>query len=102
LASVTVAEWDEVLKVNLRGTFLANRSVLPAMIRQGRGEIVNLSSIAGRIGMAYDAPYAVSKAAVIGLSETLAREVRPAGVRVQVLLPGRFDTAMLQERWHGT
>jgi NAD(P)-dependent dehydrogenase (short-subunit alcohol dehydrogenase family) len=101
VAQLSAADWDEVLAINLRGTFLSNRAVLPTMLRQRSGNIVNLSSIAGRNGMPFDAPYCVSKFGVIGLSEALAEEVRGEGIRVQVLLPGPFETEMLQRRWTG-
>ena len=87
-----VSEWDEVIRTNLRGTFLANRAVLEAMIRQRAGDILNLSSKSGRRGLAFDGPYCASKFGVIGLTESIAEEVRPYGVRVQVLLPGTFQT----------
>lgn len=97
LAQLPAAEWDEVVDINLRGTFLANRAVLPAMIAARRGDIVNLSSRSGRAGIAFDAPYCASKFGVIGLSEAIADEVRHFGVRVQVLAPGKFDTEVLQQ-----
>jgi NAD(P)-dependent dehydrogenase (short-subunit alcohol dehydrogenase family) len=100
-AQLPLAWWDEVLAINLTGVFLSNRAVLPTMLQQQSGNIVNLSSIAGRSGMPFDAPYCVSKFGVIGLSEVLAEEVRSEGVRVQVLLPGPFETEMLQKRWTG-
>ena len=97
VAAMTSREWDEVLDVNLRGTFLANRAVLPAMRAAGRGDILNLASRSGRTGLAYDAPYCASKFGVVGLSEALADEMRHDGVRVQVLLPGRFATEVLTQ-----
>lgn len=97
VAEMPVHEWDEVLDINLRGTFLANRAVLPAMIAAGSGDILNLSSRSGRIGLAFDAPYCASKFGVHGLTEALAEEVREHGVRVQVLAPGKFDTEVLAQ-----
>jgi len=97
LAHLPVGEWDEVLDINLRGTFLANRAVLPAMLAAGSGDILNISSKSGRAGIAFDAPYCASKFGVIGLTESLADEVRHSGVRVQVLLPGKFETEVLQQ-----
>lgn len=91
LAKMPTEDWDAVLQTNLRGTFLANRAVVPSMIRQRSGNIVNLSSLSGRVGLAFDAPYCASKFGVIGLSESLADEVRGHGVRVQSLLPGMFQ-----------
>lgn len=90
-------EWDAVVDVNLRGTFLANHVVLPAMLAAGRGDILNLGSRSSRIGLAYDAPYCASKFGVLGLTEALADEARHRGVRVQALLPGKFATEVLAQ-----
>jgi NAD(P)-dependent dehydrogenase (short-subunit alcohol dehydrogenase family) len=92
VTDVSSKEWDEVLSTNLKGVFLSNRAVLPTMLRQRSGNIVNLSSTAGRRGRAHDGPYCASKFGVIGLSEALAEEVRHSGVRVQVILPDAVDT----------
>lgn len=89
-----VDEWDYVVQTNLTGTLLANRAVLPQMIRQRSGDIVNLSSKSGRRGLAFDGPYCASKFAVVGLTEAIAEEVRQYGVRVQCLLPGTFLTGV--------
>jgi NAD(P)-dependent dehydrogenase (short-subunit alcohol dehydrogenase family) len=97
VAQLTGPEWDEVVDTNLRGTYLANRAVLPAMLAAGRGDILNVSSKSGRQGIAYDAPYCASKFGVIGFSEALAEEVAASGIRVQVLAPGRFATAVLRQ-----
>lgn len=97
LAQLPAAEWDEVVDTNLRGTFLATRAVLPAMLAAGSGDILNLASKSGRAGIAFDAPYCASKFGVIGLSEAVADEVRHRGVRVQVLLPGKFATSVLEQ-----
>jgi NAD(P)-dependent dehydrogenase (short-subunit alcohol dehydrogenase family) len=93
LANLPPEAWDAVLDTNLRGMFLANRAVLPAMMRQREGEIVNVSS---SLGWAYASAYCASKFAVVGMSEALAEEVRPFGIRVQVLLPDAVDTPMLR------
>jgi NAD(P)-dependent dehydrogenase (short-subunit alcohol dehydrogenase family) len=97
LAQLPVDEWDEVVDINLRGTFLAMRAVLPAMIAARSGDIVNLSSKSGLAGIAFDAPYCASKFGVMGLTEAVADEVRSFGVRVQVLAPGKFETDVLQQ-----
>jgi len=94
LSEVSVDEWDQVLETNLKGMFLSNRAVLPAMIRQRGGDIINMSSVSGKQGRAHDAPYCASKFGVIGMSEALAEEVRSQGVRVQVLMPDAVDTAI--------
>jgi NAD(P)-dependent dehydrogenase (short-subunit alcohol dehydrogenase family) len=97
LAKLSAEAWDEVLDTNLRGFFLADRAVLPAMMRQREGEIVNLSSSLGTTpGWAYASAYCASKFAVVGMSEALAEEVRSFGIRVQVLLPDAVDTPMLR------
>jgi 3-oxoacyl-[acyl-carrier protein] reductase len=92
LAEMSTEEWDDVLGTNLRGTFLANRAVIPAMIRQRSGQIVNLSSTSGRIGRAFDSAYCASKFGVIGLSESLAEEVRSYGIKVMAVCPDAVDT----------
>jgi NAD(P)-dependent dehydrogenase (short-subunit alcohol dehydrogenase family) len=94
LADTSFEEWKRLIDVNLTGTFLANRAVLPAMLAQKRGDIVNLSSVSGRQGRAFDGPYSASKAGIIGLSESLAEEVHREGVRVQTLLPDAVDTGL--------
>jgi NAD(P)-dependent dehydrogenase (short-subunit alcohol dehydrogenase family) len=97
VAQLACSEWDEVIDTNLRGTYFANRAVLPAMLRAGRGDILNVSSKSGRQGIAFDAPYCASKFGVIGFSEALADEVTGSGVRVQVMAPGRFATDVLRQ-----
>lgn len=91
---LTIREWNEVIATNLTGVFLSNRAVLPAMARQGSGEILNVSSTSGLQGLAYDAAYSASKFGVIGLSEAIAEEASSYGVRVHALLPGAIDTPM--------
>jgi len=87
-------EWRTVIEVNLTGTFLSNRAVLAAMLQQGYGDIVNISSTSGRQGRAFDAPYAASKFGIVGLSESLAEEVSRRGIRVQTLLPDAVRTTL--------
>jgi len=94
LVQMSAAEWDDVLDTNLKGVFLSNRAVLPIMIRQRSGHIINLSSTSGRKGYAFDTAYCASKFGVIGLTEALAEEARMYGIKVQVLLPGAVDTPM--------
>jgi 3-oxoacyl-[acyl-carrier protein] reductase len=97
VANTTVPEWQQVIDTNLTGVFLSNRAVLPAMTAQRCGSIVNLSSISGRVGRAFDASYCASKFGVIGFSESLAEEVRPYGIRVQAVLPDAVDTPLWQQ-----
>lgn len=93
-ADTSPEEWKRVIDINLTGTFLSNRAVLPAMLAQKRGEIINISSVSGRQGRAFDAAYSATKAGIIGLSESIAEEVAGQGVRVQTLLPDAVDTPL--------
>jgi NAD(P)-dependent dehydrogenase (short-subunit alcohol dehydrogenase family) len=94
LADTSFEEWRRIIEVNLTGTFLANRAVLAAMLAQKRGDIVNISSVSGRQGRAFDGPYAASKFGILGLSESLAEEVQREGIRVQTVLPDAVDTGL--------
>ncbi len=86
--------WKDVVRTNLTGVFLSNRAVLPVMIRQRHGDIINVSSTSGLKGLAFDSAYCASKFGVAGLSEALAEEVARFGIRVHVLFPGAVDTSM--------
>jgi NAD(P)-dependent dehydrogenase (short-subunit alcohol dehydrogenase family) len=89
--------WRQVLDVNLTGTYLTCRAVLPRMIGRGRGSIVNLSSISGRTKSTLAAPsYVASKAGVIGLTMSLASQSAAHGVRVNAVAPGPADTDMIR------
>jgi NAD(P)-dependent dehydrogenase (short-subunit alcohol dehydrogenase family) len=94
VADTTFADWKRVLDVNLTGTFLANRAVLPTMLAQKIGDIVNISSVSGKQGRAFDGAYAASKFGIVGFTESLAEEVQREGVRVQCLLPDAVDTTI--------
>src|SRR5262249_40179800 len=84
-----------MLAVKVEGVFIASRAVLPHMIGRRAGSIVNLASWAGKTGNAYFAGYSASKFAVIGLTQALAREMAPHGVRINAICPGIVvDTAM--------
>ncbi|MBD0347269.1 MAG: SDR family oxidoreductase, partial [Coleofasciculus sp. Co-bin14] len=71
----SLEDWQKVIQTNLTGTFLSDRAVLPTMIAQKQGDIINISSVSGRQGRAFDAAYCASKFGIIGLSESLAEEV---------------------------
>ena len=84
-----------MLQVNVEGVFIVSRAVLPHMIARRAGSVVNLASWAGKTGNAFFAGYSASKFAVIGLSQALAREMAPHGIRVNAICPGIVvDTAM--------
>lgn len=94
LTDCTAAEWDDVFNVNVRGMFFVTKAVLPGMIAKKSGSIVNVSSMWGVTGGSCETAYSASKAAVIGLTKALAKEVAPSGVRVNCIAPGFIGTAM--------
>lgn len=91
-----LAAWQHVLDVNLNGTFLCCRAVLPGMIARDYGRIVTVSSHAGKESQAKIASYSASKAGVIALTKALGRELATTGVRVNCFAPGAVDTPMTQ------
>jgi 3-oxoacyl-[acyl-carrier protein] reductase len=84
--------FEILIQTNLRGIFFASRFVLPSMIERKQGHIINIASIAGKVGSANRAVYCASKFGVVGFTESLAEEVRQHGVRVSVICPGSTDT----------
>ena len=97
LVEVTDAEWDQVMALNLKGVFLCCRAVLPTMLKNQSGRIVNVASIAGKEGNPTLAPYSTSKAGVIGLTKALAKEVCQQGVYVNCVTPAVIDTPILRQ-----
>ena len=85
---VSLAGWTRTFDVNITGHFLCARRAIPLMKAQARGVILNISSISGKIGLPLRLPYAVSKAAVLSLTQNLARELGPHNIRVNAILPG--------------
>ena len=85
-------DWDRVLNTNLKSVFLVSRAVAPSMIRAGRGDIVNISSLAGRNAFAGGGLYCASKWGVQGLSACMAEDLREHGIRVSVICPGSVAT----------
>ena len=88
LTDLSVADWDEVFAVNVRGIFLMCRAFLPPMVARRDGAVINLASVSGKRPLARRTPYAASKMAVIGLTATLAHEVGRFGVAANTLSPG--------------
>jgi len=88
----TEADWDRVLDTNLKSVFLVSRAVAPSMIRRGTGDIVNISSLAGKNTFAGGGIYCASKWGVVGLSGCMAEDLREQGVRVSVICPGSVAT----------
>lgn len=89
-------EWDRILAVNLKGTFLAAQAALRVMVPQGRGRIVTVASLAGQVGgLASGAAYAASKAGVVALTKSIARFAGPHGITANSVNPGVIDTPMI-------
>jgi 3-oxoacyl-[acyl-carrier protein] reductase len=102
LEDMPVEDWDRVLSVNLRGTFLCTRVLIGQMLERGSGRIINVASQLGQIGGVEAAHYSASKAGVIGLTKALAREVAARGVLVNAIAPGPIQTPLLDgetEEW---
>jgi len=95
LAEYSEDLWDRVMGVNLKGSFLGLRYVLPVMIAQKKGTIVNTASVAGTVGSPGMAAYSASKHAILGLTRTAAGEVGKQGVRVNAICPGPINTRMI-------
>jgi len=91
LWNVTLEEWEETLRVNVTGTFLLCRALLPSMLRRGSGTVVVIGSATGKRPFPGRTPYATSKMALVGLVRTLAVELGPVGVRVNLISPGAID-----------
>lgn len=94
---LSVDEWRRMMAVHVDGAFYTSRAVLPAMIRAHQGAIVNISSMWGQTGGSCEVHYSTAKAALIGLTKALAKEVGPAGVRVNCVAPGVIRTEMLAD-----
>src|ERR1700682_1935628 len=92
IQDLTEEEFDRVLDINLRGVFLTSRAVVPSMIEQGSGRIINVSSIVGQTGFGMVLHYVASKFAVIGVTQSLAQELAPHGITANVVCPGIVET----------
>ncbi|KAA6455694.1 3-oxoacyl-[acyl-carrier-protein] reductase [Acidobacteria bacterium AB60] len=87
-------DWDDVLQTNLTGAFLLTQALLSAMLRNRWGRIINITSVVGRTGQAGQVNYAASKAGLIGMTRSLAREVASRGITVNAVAPGYIETPM--------
>lgn len=98
LTELSLTEWNQMITVDLTAVFLACRAVFPSMVYQGRGGIVNISSITALMGAAGSTHYAAAKAGMIGFSKSLAQEGAPHRINVNVVAPGLIDTEMSRSR----
>lgn len=94
LVRMKESDWDRVLAVNLKGAFLCTQVAAKIMMRQRAGRIINMTSVVGTMGNAGQANYAASKAGLIGLTKTAAKELAPRGITVNAVAPGYINTAM--------
>ncbi|HEY5585448.1 MAG TPA: 3-oxoacyl-ACP reductase FabG [Ruminiclostridium sp.] len=91
---ISEQEWDRMFDVNVKGMFLCCQGVLPSMIRNRFGKIINISSVWGITGASCEVHYSASKAAIIGLTKALAKELGPSNIHVNCVAPGVIDTDM--------
>lgn len=95
LADVTEEIWDEVMAINLKGTFMCTQEMMPHMISQRYGRIINVSSIWGLSGASCEVLYSTTKGGVNAFTKALAKELAPSGVTVNAVAPGAVQTSML-------
>jgi 3-oxoacyl-[acyl-carrier protein] reductase len=95
---LTLEEWDLTFATNVRGVAVLTKAVLPGMIAAGKGDIVNVASLAGKNGVPGAAAYSAAKHAVLGFSRSLMLEVRAHGIRVIAICPGSVDTPMMRNQ----
>jgi len=105
IENLSIEDWDRVMNVNLRGVFLCTRALIGQMLERRNGRIINIASQLGQIGGKSVGHYAASKAGVIGLTKSLAREVSSRGVLVNAIAPGPIETPLLAsetEEWRSS
>jgi 3-oxoacyl-[acyl-carrier protein] reductase len=96
VADMTEAQWDDVIDVNLKGTFLVTRAFLPRMLERKRGRFVAIGSISSTLGTARQSAYCAAKWGTVGFVKSLAEELRGTGLQAMCVMPGSVDTDMLK------
>ncbi len=97
LQDLSFEEWQDVFNVNVNGTFNCTQLILPDMLSRHSGKIINISSIWGMVGASCEVAYSASKAAIIGFTKALAKEVGPSGITVNAIAPGIIMTDMVSQ-----
>ncbi len=97
LTDMTPEEWDALFDVNVRGAFLFSRAVIPDMVRQKKGCIIQVSSVWGMVGASCEVAYSATKGALLAMTKALAKELGPSGITVNAVAPGVIDTDMLAD-----
>lgn len=97
ITDLSEQDWNDIIGVNLTGVFNCSQAVLPHMINQKSGKIINISSMWGEVGASCEVAYSAAKAGVIGFTKALAKEVGPSGITVNCITPGLIETSMNQE-----
>lgn len=97
LHETTLEEWDRVFEVNVRGTYLVCREVIPDMIASGGGSIIHMASVTGLLGLPGIAAYSATKGALIALTRAMSTDYAPYGIRVNAVSPGTIDSPMLHD-----
>ena len=94
---ISYEQWDEVMSVNLNGVFYVTKKALQYMLPNMSGKIINISSMWGLVGSSYEVDYSTSKAAVIGFTKALAKELGPSNINVNAIAPGVINTDMVND-----
>ena len=97
LLRMSDSDWDEVMNINLRGTFICTKAVVKAMLKAKKGRIINISSVIGIVGSAGQANYAASKAGIIGFTKSIAKELASRGITANAIAPGYIQTDMTDQ-----
>lgn len=97
LTDVTEQDFDRILDINLKGVFLCSKAAVPEMIKQGKGKIINITSIAGQVGFANSSAYCASKGAIINITKELALELAQYKINVNAIGPGVIETDMTKD-----